>query len=95
VKGHYLLVVVGEGKGSFEREYFELESEDETAEEALTRWILQHPDMRDRKRNRYRMERAIRESVEYVKLTHPTGWHAARREAGLDIITTKGARRGR
>ena len=98
MKGHYLLVVTGEGKGDFTREYFELSEPDESEESALTRWVNSHPELTKRT-TRGKLydaaERAVRESVEYVKLTHPTSWHAARREAGLDTITAKGARRGR
>ncbi len=75
MKGHYLMVVLPVGKFEVRREYLPLEREDETVEEALERWILQHPDMVARQRNREKTARRLRGTPISTKLCRPSSWH--------------------
>lgn len=99
MKGHYLLVVLPDGAHAIRREYLELEREDETLEEATDRWILGHPDMVDRQRNRAKVAEAIRNSIISLRLCRPTSWLRAQAEkAGLPWPTPPAktrTRRGR
>lgn len=72
---HYLLLVFAEGREeSIRREYLELLSPEETSGEALERWVISHPSMLTRKRNRTKVAESLRNSPLYVKLCHPSSW---------------------
>lgn len=91
---HYLLLVFPDGKQYVRREYLELSDPDETAESALDRWVESHPNMINRQRNRERTARALRESILYVQLCHPSSWYRERRGAGLTEPVKRVRRRG-
>lgn len=98
MKGHYLMLVLPDGKNAIRREYVQLEREDETVAEATERWVLEHPDMVDRKRNRDKTADRIRAEVLERRLCRPTSWH--RRQCEKDGVAfprpvSKGRRRRR
>lgn len=81
MKGHYLLLVLPDGKHSIRREYVPLVREDETVAEATERWIENHPDMIDRQRNRARVADRLRGEIIEARLCRPSSWHRAQAEA--------------
>lgn len=84
MKGHYLVLVLPDGKHAIRREYVELDSEDETIAEATERWVQAHPSMAGRQRNRERTANALRESIVSRSIARPTSWHREQAEkAGL------------
>ena len=96
MKGHYLMLVLPDGKNAIRREYIPLVREDEDIEEATSRWVLQHPTMVNRQRNRDRQERKLRADVIDRKLCRPTSWHRERcEEDGVPFPRPVGKRRGR
>jgi len=72
---HYLVLTFAEGKESVRREHIELLDPEESAEAALERWVMSHPDMIDRQRNREKTAAALRASPLFVKIAHPTSWY--------------------
>lgn len=79
-KGHYLMLVY-ERKDGTTREYVPLVSVEETAEEALGRWIEQHPDMQGRQRNVQKTRDRLRSEVSWMRLCHPSSWLREQRES--------------
>lgn len=75
--GHYLVVTLPEGKEDVRREFLPLEKVDEDEADAVERWILQHPDMITRKRNREKTADAIRASILYTRIARPSSYYQA------------------
>lgn len=80
LKGHYLMLVLPDGKHAVRREYVPLEREDETVAEATERWITAHPTMVKRQRNRERTANALRAGILERRLCRPTSWWTAKIE---------------
>lgn len=97
MKGHYLMLVLPEGKHAIRREYVPLESEDETVAEATERWVAGHPNMVKRKRNRERVADALRAEILERRLCRPTSyWKRKAEEAGLPFpAPVNGGRKNR
>ena len=95
-KGHYLLVVLPDGKSAVRREYLQLEREDETLDEATERWILQHPSMVNRQRNRDKTANNLRAQILEVRFCRPSSWYRENKlgaHAEPGATTTKTRRR--
>lgn len=83
MKGHYLVLLLPDGREAVRREYVQLEHEDETIDEAVERWLRQHPRMAGRRRNREKTARAILSTVISRGIARPTSWYEQRaRETG-------------
>ena len=73
--GHYLLVVLPEGKEDVRREYLPLLHEDETMEEATDRWV--ELKLGNRQRNRAKVGSQLLNSIIGRRICRPTSWHRA------------------
>jgi len=89
---HYLLIVLPAGENEVSRVYWPLASVEESSEDALDRYVT--AKLEGRQRNRDKAERAIRSGILYTRLTRPSSWWDAQREAGL-VPTTRKRRRAR
>lgn len=80
MQGHYLLIIVTEGK-SFERVYWPLDSVEEEPRQALARWIESQVEATGRVRKLDTLRDQIRATVEGYRICRPTSWHRERAEA--------------
>lgn len=80
MKGHYLEITLSVGKAEVERAYIELQREDETVQEVVERWILGHPKMVDRIRNRAKVAAQLRERILYARIARPTSYYRQQAE---------------
>lgn len=81
VRGHYLLIVLPNGKDHVRREYVPLERINETEAEVLDRYVRDHRDMRNRQRNRDKTEAKLRGEILYTRMCRPSSWLRAQKES--------------
>lgn len=94
-KGHYLVLVLEDGKSSVRREHVPLLSVDEEAWAAMGRWI--ESKLEGRKRNREVAANRLRATVLSYRIARPTSFYREEieaRERG-DAPKKKGQRRKR
>lgn len=95
MKGHYLMLLLPEGKNDVRRFYMQLAHEDETLDEAVERYVSD--SVAGRKRNIAMARERVRRNILDAKLCRPTSWHRARcAEDGVPFPRPVGRkRRGR
>lgn len=91
MKGHYLLLVLKDGKASVRREYVELLEVDETVEQATERWVEQK--LLGRQRNRAKAGAALLNLVIMRRICRPSSWHRTQEAAPVAATTTRRRKR--
>lgn len=93
MKGHYLNLVLAEGKDSIKREYLPLLHEDESVEEATERWV--ELKLGNRQRNRAKVGTRFLNSILFRRISRPTSWYRANKLAAFAEPTPGGKKRRR
>jgi hypothetical protein len=73
---HYLEITLPDGPHHQRYEYLPV-NESTTVEEALIKWVDQHPTMIKRVRNRERQALKLRASILHARIARPTSWYDA------------------